>query len=360
MIKVGVIRGGISGEYEVSLASGAQVLEHLRSDKMNKKYKPVDIFIDRDGIWHVNGIPTTMDKIIHKVDVIVNALHGDYGEDGKVQQLLEQWGIPYTGSGPFASAIGYNKLLTKQEFSKLGINTPKHILFPVYQEDFDPVRERPREASASVTSGRLFSNGVDGPKDKYALKKAREVLERMPPPWIVKPLTGGSSMGMHICKTFQSLIDAFKDGVNGKVSVLVEEFIKGKEATVGVIDNFRGKNVYTLPPIEIRIPKTSAFFDNEIKYNGQSQEICPGNFTDEEKIELERLASLIHTGLDLSHYSRSDFIIHPKRGIFALEVNTLPGLTSESLMPKALSAVGSDLPEFIEHIIKLARSRKNN
>ncbi|MFA6251441.1 MAG: D-alanine--D-alanine ligase [Candidatus Paceibacterota bacterium] len=334
MIKVGVIRGGISGEYEVSLASGAQVLEHLRSDKMNKKYKPVDIFIDRDGIWHVSGIPTTMDKIIHKVDVIVNALHGDYGEDGKVQQLLEQWGIPYTGSGPFASAIGYNKLLTKQEFSKLGINTPRHILFPAYQEDFD------------------------GPKDKYALSKAREVLERLPPPWIVKPLTGGSSMGMHICKTFQSLIDAFKDGVNGKVSVLVEEFIKGKEATVGVIDNFRGKDIYTLPPIEIRIPKTSAFFDNEVKYNGQSQEICPGNFTDTEKEELERLASLIHTGLDLSHYSRSDFIIHPKRGIFALEVNTLPGLTGESLMPKALKAVGSDLPEFIEHIIKLAKNRR--
>jgi D-alanine-D-alanine ligase len=358
MIKVGVIRGGISGEYEVSLASGAQVLSHLRSDIMKDKYSAIDIFIDRNGIWHINGIPTTMDKIIHRVDVIINALHGDYGEDGKVQQLLEQWGIPYTGSGPFASALGYNKLLTKQEFTKLGINTPEHILFPAYQEDFDSVRERPHGVSASVTSGRLFSNGVDEPKSRYAQTKAREVWERLPPPWIVKPLTGGSSMGMHVCKTFQSLVDAFEEGVNEKVSVLVEEFIKGKEATVGVIDNFRGEKVYTLPPIEIRIPKASEFFDNEIKYNGQSQEICPGNFTDEEKRELERLASLIHTGLDLSHYSRSDFIIHPKKGIYALEVNTLPGLTNESLMPKALKAVGSSMPEFIEHIIKLAKNRK--
>lgn len=334
MIKVGVIRGGISGEYKVSLASGAEVLSHLRSDKLNNKYKAVDIFIDQDGVWHINGIPTTMDKIIHKVDVIINALHGDYGEDGKVQQELENWNIPYTGSGPFASAIGYNKFLTKQEFTKLGINTPRHILFPVYQEDFD------------------------GPRDEYASKKAREVWERLPPPWIVKPLTGGSSMGVHVCKTFQSLTDAFQEGVNEKVSVLVEEFIKGKEATVGVIDDFRGKKVYTLPPIEIRIPKTSTFFDNDIKYNGKSQEICPGNFTDEEKRELERLASLIHTGLDLSHYSRSDFIIHPTKGIYALEVNTLPGLTGESLMPKALSAVGSNFPEFIEHIINLAQNRK--
>lgn len=334
MIKVGVVRGGISGEYEVSLASGAQVLSHLRSDKMNDKYQALDIFIDRDGIWHVNGLPTTIDKIAQKVDVIINALHGDYGEDGKIQQELEQWNIPYTGSGPLASAIGYNKFLAKQEFAKLGIKTPKHILFPAYQDDFD------------------------GPSNRYAERKAREVWEKMAPPWIVKPLTGGSSMGVHVCKTFQSLVDAFEVGKNERVSVLVEEFIKGKEATVGVINNFRGKEVYALPPIEIRVPKTSTFFDNEVKYNGQSQEICPGNFSDEEKRELERLASLIHSGLDLNHYSRSDFIVHPKRGIYALEVNTLPGLAEMCLIPKAIAAVGSSMSEFIEHIIKLAKNRK--
>lgn len=330
MIKVGVIRGGISGESEVSLASGAQVLSHLRSDKLSKQYTAIDIFIDKEGIWHINGIPMSMAEINPRVDVIVNALHGDYGEDGKVQQVLEQWQIPYTGSGPLASAIGYNKFLSKQEFTKLGIKTPKHLLFPVYQEDFD------------------------GPKDKYAAKKAREVWEKLPPPWIVKPLTGGSSMGVYVCKTFEYLIKAFEAGVNGEVSVLVEEFIKGKEATVGVINNFRQQKVYALPSIEIRIPQTSSFFDNEVKYNGQSQEICPGNFTNEEKGELERLATLIHLGLDLRHYSRSDFIVHPQKGIYALEVNTLPGLTAESLMPKALEAVGSSLPGFIDHIIKLA------
>ena len=330
MIKVGVIRGGISGEYKVSLDSGANVLSCLRSESMKDKYSAIDIFIDPEGIWHINGIPVTIEKVASKVDLIINALHGDYGEDGKVQELLEQWKIPYTGSDSASSFIGYNKFLTKQEFNKLGINTPKHILFPVYQDDFD------------------------GPRNRYAEKKAREVWRSMPPPWVVKPLTGGSSLGIYVCKTFASLVTAFEESIDSGVSILVEEFIKGKEATVGVLDNFRGKDIYAFPAIEIQIPKTSTFFDNEVKYNGKSQEICPGNFTNEEKVELERLASLIHTGLHLSHYSRSDFIVHPKRGIYAIEVNTLPGLTNESLMPKAFDAVGTNMSEFIEHIIKLA------
>ncbi len=335
MIKVGVIRGGISGEYEVSLASGAQVLSHLRSDTMNHKYKAIDIFIDKDCVWHINGIPVAIDKVATQVDVIINALHGDYGEDGKVQQVLEEWHIPYTGSGPFASAVGYNKFLTKQEFTKLGINTPKHILLPVYQKDFD------------------------GNEDEYIEKKIVEVTENLSLPYIVKPLTGGSSMGVQICNNSESLRMALVLGVSQKVGILIEEFIVGKEATVGVVSNFRDKDIYALPPIEIRIPKTSTFFDNEVKYNGQSQEICPGDFTEDERVELERLASLIHSGLDLKHYSRSDFIIHPQKGIYALEVNTLPGLTGESLMPKALKAVDSSLPEFIEHLINLALKNNN-
>lgn len=335
MINVGVIRGGISSEYEVSLNTGGNVLSVLRSDFLNKKYKAIDLLIDKDGLWHMNGLPTTPKKISLSMDVVFNALHGDYGEDGQIQKIFEEYNIPYTGSNKEASFVGYNKVLSKEQFSKLGIKTPQYILFPAYLED------------------------MDGPKEEYSKRKAREVLSRIPPPWIVKPLTGGSSMGMHLCKTIEDLVNAFMDGVNQNVSILVEELIKGKEATVGVINGFRNQDVYALPPIEIRIPKTKDFFDYEAKYTGISQEICPGNFSNCEKDELIRLASLIHTGLNLDHYSRSDFIIDPKRGIYALEVNTLPGLTDESLTPKALYAVGATLPEFIDHIINLALERSN-
>ncbi len=335
MIKVGVVRGGPSPEYDISLKTGSNILSCLRNTKLKDRYKAVDILIDKDGIWHINGIPSPISEIIHRVDVIFNALHGSYGEDGKIQQTLEQWSIPYTGSGPLSSAIGYNKLLAKESFARLGIKTPKHILFSAYLED------------------------IDGSKDKYSRKKALDVLKRLPPPWIVKPLSGGSSMGVHVCKTFEDLIFAFRISADQKSSILVEELLSGKEATVSVVDKFRGRHFCSLPPIEIKIPEGKNFFDYESKYDTCNLSVCPGNFLREEKLELERVASLIHSGLNLSHYSRSDFIVHPKKGIYALEVNTLPGLHEESTMEKALISIGSDMPEFIDHIIKLAFIKNN-
>src|SRR3989344_379463 len=111
--------------------------------------------------------------------------------------------------------------------------------------------------------------------------------------------------------------------------------ILGKEATVGVIDNFRGEDIYTLPPTEIRLPKDKRYFDYGSKYNRGTEEICPGNFSTEEKRELERLAKLLHKNLGARHYSRSDFIISRNGDIYALEINTSPGLTEGSLLPKS-------------------------
>lgn len=333
MIRVGVIRGGPSSEYDVSLNTGANVISHLQGDTLREHYKPIDIFIDREGIWHIRGRQVSMSEVANSVDVVFNALHGDFGEDGKVQQILEQWNIPYTGSGPFPSALGYNKVLAKEQFHKLGIKTPSHILFPAYDGMFD------------------------GSLDDYAKKQAKEVLNKMSPPWIVKPVSSGSSMGVHMCKIFDDLVNAFYVSGKESIAVMVEELIEGKEATVGVVEGLRDHELYPLPPIEIRVPKNKDFFDYDAKYSGISEEICPGNFTASEKEELIELASLIHKGLNLSHYSRSDFIIHPKKGIYALEVNTLPGLTNESLVPKALNAVGISVPEFLKHLIDLARKR---
>lgn len=315
MIKVGVIRGGIGPKYEQSLATGATVLNHLRSDPMSAKYKAVDIFIDRDGLWHMSGRPTNMENVLNSTDVIFNALHGDFGEDGKLQQLLDQWNIPYVGSGAYASALSYNKEQAKERFDQLDIKTTRHILFPAYQQDFD------------------------GPIETYAQSKAKSVWERLPPPWIVKPLTRGSSMAIHVCKTFPELVRAFQVGVEEKVSVIVEEMVEGKHARVVVVPGFRGQDMYTFPAIEMR----------------NSETITPGNFSYEEKKELERLAQLIHTGLYLDHYSVSDFVVHPKKGIFAVEVRTVPQLYQDSAIQRAFESTGATIPEFLTHVIEIAR-----
>jgi len=128
MLKVGVIRGGISSKYQDSLETGKNILFHLRQDKFKDKYKAVDILIDRNGLWHLKGLPTNMEKIFHSVDVIFNALHGGYGQDGKIQQILEQWQIPYTGSSPFASAMARHRTLAKERLHQTGIKVPAHTL----------------------------------------------------------------------------------------------------------------------------------------------------------------------------------------------------------------------------------------
>jgi D-alanine-D-alanine ligase len=176
-------------------------------------------------------------------------------------------------------------------------------------------------------------------------------------PAIVKPASSGSSVGISIVRDHPELLTALIEAAKHGHSILIEELIPGIEATCGVIEGFRGEELYALPPIEIR--SKNSFFDYEAKYQGKSEEIVPATFSDKLKRQIEELSKKIHRALGLRHYSRSDFIIHPRRGIYFLEVNTLPGLTEESLMPKALKAVGSDLSQLAGHLIALASKGKD-
>jgi len=320
--KVAVLRGGPSSEYEVSLKSGASVLDALDLEK----YEPIDVFIDKNGIWHIAGIPKSPKAALSGVDVVFNALHGEYGEDGKVQKILEEIGVLFTGSDSATSKKAMNKVSTKKALTGLGVKMPYHI--EIFKND-------PR------------------------FKNTHEIFRAAPLPAVVKPIAAGSSVGVSIIHTFGELGGALDKAFAVADSIIIEEYIGGREATVGVIENFRGKDFYALPTIEIIPAPSQKFFDYAAKYGGASREICPSNFPSDIKAELERLAVFVHKTLGLSHYSRSDFIVHPKRGIYFLEVNTLPGLTNESLIPKALEAIGSSLPEFLDHIITIAINEKS-
>lgn len=314
-IRVGVLRGGPSSEYEVSLKTGGSVLSNLPPH-----YHKEDILITKDGVWHFRGEPITPHNLPNHIDVAFLCLHGEYGEDGQVQRILESIGLPYTGSGSLASALGMNKLHSKNYLLPKGIKMPRHVHVSV--ED-DPV------------------------------EKTHEVFLKFAPPYIVKPTDRGSSVGLSLVKYVHDLPKAIDDCLKFSDSILVEEFIRGKEASCGVVEKMRGEKIYSLMPVEIRPPKEKGVFDYEAKYLGISQEVCPGRFAPEEKHQIMRLASLAHEHLGLKHYSRSDFIVSP-RGVYYLETNTLPGLTTESLLPKELQAAGIAYADFLDHLIRLA------
>jgi D-alanine-D-alanine ligase len=197
---------------------------------------------------------------------------------------------------------------------------------------------------------------LEPPEDGDLERVAFELFRSFPHPAVVKPVRGGSSVGTTVVDNYHALAWALGRALEAAPKALLEEYIRGTEATVGVIDDFRGERTYGLFPIEIVPPPSSRFFDYEAKYSGQSIERVPGNFSPAQKEVLVRAAKAVHEGLGLEHYSRSDFIVS-RRGIYFLEVNTLPGLTEESLLPKALHAVGAKLSHFLDHIINLAKRR---
>ncbi|MEK7607444.1 MAG: D-alanine--D-alanine ligase [Patescibacteria group bacterium] len=319
--RVAVLRGGPSSEYEVSLKSGETVLKNLPA-----KYEPIDVFISRVGAWHVGGVEKKPAEILKHIDVAFVALHGQYGEDGKVQRILEHIGIPFTGSKSFASALAMNKHLTKNALSHL-------------------------KDKIKFAAHKVFT------RDEIKQIGVNEIFRIIPHPSIVKPLSAGSSVGITIVKTFFDLESALKKALEHSDSVIIEEFIEGREVTCGVVDNFRGQKTYSLFPIEI-IPKED-FYDYHAKYISEdTRYICPTKFDESIKQTIQEVSKAIHEHLGLRHYSRSDFIVHPKRGVYFLEVNTLPGMTSHSLIPKAGDAGGFPLSEFFDHVLTLAIARK--
>ena len=314
-IIIGVLRGGPSSEYEVSLKTGENVLKFL-----SPRYTAYDILITKDGKWHLNGLEKPPEKILRGIDVVFNALHGEYGEDGKVQLLLEDLKIPFTGSKSVSSAMAMNKFLARQIFEKAGIKIPQGFIIN---------------------------------KNDDVTRTAFKIFKKFSPPWVLKPLNKGSSVGVEIIYKFSDLKKAIDWMFFSYGKILFEEYIKGREATCAVLENFRGEKIYAFPSVEIIPDAAKKFFDYEAKYGGKTREICPSNFPLSVKKEIENIAKKAHGALNCSGYSRCDFIVSP-RGIFLLELNSLPGLTSESLLPKSAEAAGLDFSELLSHLINCA------
>lgn len=295
------MRGGPSREYEVSLKSGAAVLEAMDRER----YEPRDIFVSKGGEWHVHGVAMEPERALKGIDVAFNAMHGEYGEDGQLQRTLDRFGVPYTGSDAFASALSFNKHHTKDAVAKAGIKVPYGTVL-----DLGPAEDREIEALAQ----RLFRS--------------------FPQPSVIKPAAGGSGMAMSVAQSYHGFEHALRVAAAHSSKVLIEEYIPGASVSVGVINNFRGEEVYALVP-------------------------RPNTFTHEEKGRLAELARAAHQELGLAHYSDSDFVVS-RRGIYYLETNASPKLYGESKLAGALSYVGASLSNFITHIVELAYGRRTS
>lgn len=305
-LHVAVLLGGVGHEREVSLRTGRAVTDALTEGGHRAEAWVLDA--DRDE---------ALDALPRALDVVFIALHGDYGEDGRVQRALAERGLAYTGSGPEASARAYDKLRAKQALARFGVPVaPQRVLpFPYDERDL------------------------------------RHVLRLLPAyPVVVKPARMGSSVGVIVCRDRTQVRRALEENARFEQPQLIEEFVPGHELTCGVL----GREA--LPVVE-PVPFEGTY-DYRAKYDpasGTSYRIEPEAVPERVRAEVRRLALVAHDALGCADLSRVDFRYDPVRdNLVALEVNTIPGMTATSLLPKAAAAGGLPFPRLVERICRLA------
>lgn len=310
-MKVLVVGGGLSSEYEISLKTSQMIVKNLDA----AKYDIHLVIIRKDGKWKFGrekpvDIGTAITKIDRaKYDFVFIALHGIFGEDGRIQALFEWLGLPYSGAGVLASALAMDKQITNIIYTANSFWVPPYIV-------------------------------VDQ-------KGAR--LNHVSFPVVVKPVDGGSSVGVSIVKTKKGTSAALKKALTYSRRVMIQKYIKGKEITCGVIEDKTG-NAFALPPTEI-VPRSSSFFDYRAKYAaGGSLEITPARLSAAQIKEVQKLAIRAHCVLGCRGMSRSDFILSGRK-FYILETNTIPGMTEASLLPKAAAAAGISFPTLLDMIV---------
>ena len=348
-MKIVVLGGGLSTERQVSLVTATNVCKALRSLGHQAVFvdtffgledfagKPEEVFDAEDGLCREVSVETeapdieavkatrklkSHSKLGERVlevcslaDCVFLGLHGADGEDGKIQATLDLLGIPYTGSDHLSSAMALDKTVTKIMMEAAGIPTPAWRHFALSSENRQQISE-----SCTV-------------------------------PCVVKVVNGGSSIGVYICDTEEELAEALIQAESFHMNILVEEKIEGRELTIPILD---GK---ALKAIEIIPPEGKSTFDYVAKYqSGEegAQEICPADITADQQKLLGELALRLHNALGLSVYSRTDFILDSEGKAWCLEVNTLPGLTPNSLLPRASKLEGLTYAQLCEKIVELS------
>ena len=302
-ILIAVLMGGPGSEREVSLASGKAVLEALQEEGLNAVAVEVS---------------DTKPSLPEGVGLVFNVIHGTFGEDGELQRYLEGLGMPYTGAGVEDSRVAFDKALSKEVFLEKDVPTPRSELLDVSQ------------------GAKLPSISV---------------------PFVVKPPREGSSVGIEIVKDAAEALPAIERGAQFSEDLLIEEFVEGRELTVGVLDG------EVLPVVEI-IPPDGGSYDFETKYtwlSGQknaSNYLCPAQISAEETAVVQAAALKAHESLQIGVYSRVDILLDSLSKPYVLEANTIPGMTASSLLPMGAKAAGYSFGALCRRIAELSWQKR--
>jgi len=299
-LRVALLAGGNSSEREVSLKGGKAVHQALLElGHLVEFFDPASDLV-------------TLAQRAREFDVAFLVMHGPGGEDGTLQGFLEMLGLPYQGAGVLGSALAMHKGLSKILYERAGLPVPKGFLL----------------------------------KKGDSLESMKEKAKTLGYPLIVKPATQGSSVGLSLVEKERELSEAFEKAFSVDREVLLEEYLSGRELTVGVLDD------KPLPVVEIR-PK-ARLFDYETKYTpGLAEEICPAEISDELTRQAQNYALRAHQALHLRHYSRTDMILKDSQ-IYVIETNTIPGMTETSLLPLAAKVAGYSFKDLIQRLLELA------
>jgi D-alanine-D-alanine ligase len=310
--KIGVLAGGISAEREVSLRSGGAVFRALKDRGYN-----VELIDTADNLH---------DSLVSRaIEIAFIALHGGHGENGAVQGMLEVMGIPYTGSGVLASALAMDKEASKKIFVFHGIPVPP---FCLARRD-----ELPADALSIIPGMVIGGRALD-----------------FDMPWVIKPVAEGSSIGVHIVKTIDEMPAALEDALKYGDKIVIEKYIRGKEVQIGILGERALGGVEIRPSLE--------FYNYEAKYTpGMTQYILPPEISDDDYAKLKATALSAHRALGCSGATRVDLILDREGNAYMLEVNTIPGMTETSLLPKIAELDGLDFIDLVEEIIISATGR---
>ncbi len=349
-LNVAILTGGPSCEHEVSIATGEVLLKHLDRNKYD--IKPVTISREVRGLLPPEGmasLPTGRDTQASSsadqnmppippvstalkqaqdspIDVVFIAMHGEFGEDGRLQGLLEFFDIPYTGSGVLASSLAMDKVKSSELFRLHGLLVPPYTHFMRWEWE----RHEPSILDFLVQAFRA--------------------------PWVVKPTDRGSSVGVSIVHTQEALRAAIQAVFQHSDHVLVQQHIQGAEVTCAVLHEDPRSEPWPLPPTQI-IPKSKAFFDYFSKYTPDAtEEITPPRLPPSVTTRIQATAVQAHKILDCYGMSRTDMIVQDEK-IYVLETNTIPGMTETSLYPQAAKAIGLEFSELLDRLIKAALRR---